>query len=263
MHAPCRARSRRSSSRRSVLVVMAACTLGGTFTPYYLPDTAPSALDVAVQMYVGGNTPSIYSTVVDVTFSVPGHVVSFREGETLACNGAAPVLLSSQPNGAVNQVPHGDLGGGDTLVCTYTSKGRSTTFTVAIPHPPEILTPAEGDLLPREHALPVTYQGVTGNATLDAHDDLGHGTDVTITNPDHMTIDTSTFAPRTGGLGDLRATDGLRGRGGQLPLVHRGMYRLDTNQCGLEVNALAHHARAMSLGKREAVSKRHHAYTRR
>lgn len=95
----------------SLVLVIMACTVGGTFTPYYLPDTAPSALDVAVQMYVGGNTPSGYSTVVDVSFSVPGHVVSFREGETLACNGAAPVLLSSLPDGDVNQVPHGDLGG--------------------------------------------------------------------------------------------------------------------------------------------------------
>jgi hypothetical protein len=190
----------------ATLVFVALMCSRGTPPPYYLPDTAPSALDVEAHVTVSRNTLPSYSTNVSVTFAVPGQVVSFREGETLACDGAAPVTLSSLPYEADVQLsPPGDGAASQPFTCIYTSKGRSASFTIAIPVPPEILTPAAGALLPREHALPVTYQAMSDNVALGARDDASHyamarSTDPGQLIPGHLTVDTSTFAPGTGVL---------------------------------------------------------------
>lgn len=203
---------------RLVLVVLAfsACAaLPGAFrrvtpAPYYLPDTAASALDVMVSISVGGNSLSSIGSVgarVSMLFSVPGHLVGFRDGETLSCDGAAPLVLSSMRYGADVEFSPPGVGVSHPFSCTYTSKGRAASFTVVIPIPPEIVTPTEGATLPFAHALPVTYQSITGSAELDAFSGADiPPTDATvkITDPHHMSIDTSAFVA---GPGEIEIQD--------------------------------------------------------
>lgn len=172
-----------------------------TPTPYYLPDTAASALDVTVSITVGSNSLSFVGARVSVSFSVSGHLVAFRDGETLSCGGATPVVLSSMRYGAVGRFSPPGIGTSHPFSCTYTSKGRSASFAVVIPVAPEIITPTEGATLLREQALPVTYQSINGSAELDAFsgaDIPPTDTSVKITDPNQMTLDTSAFVPGPG-----------------------------------------------------------------
>lgn len=172
-----------------------------TPTPYYLPDTAASALDVTVSISIGGNALSFVGARVSVSFSVPGHLVAFRDGETLSCDGAAPVVLSSMRYGAEDRFSPTGVGANHPFSCTYTSKGRSASFAVVIPVAPEIITPTEGATLLREQALPVTYQSINGSAELDAFsgaDIPPTDTSVKITDPNQMTLDTSAFVAGPG-----------------------------------------------------------------
>jgi hypothetical protein len=174
-----------------------------TPAPYYLPDTAAPALDVTLSVTVGGNSLSFVGARVHVAFSVPGHVVSFRDGETLSCDGAAPVALSSVRYGTDDQFFSAGVGADHPFSCIYTSKGRSASFTVVIPVAPAIITPVEGATLPRQHALPVTYQSVDDSAELDAFsgaDIPPTDASVRITDPHHTTLDASAFVPGPGSI---------------------------------------------------------------
>lgn len=194
-----------------VVLVFSVCMACGRVTltpPYYPPDTAASALDVTVSISVGGNALASVGTRVSVSFSVPGHLVAFRDGETLSCDGAAPVALSSIRYGGEDQFSPTDVGASHPFTCTYTSKGRSASFAVVIPVAPEIITPTDGATLPRELALPVTYQSVNGNAELDAFSGANippTDTSVKITDPNQMTIDTSAFVPGPGRIEIIEA----------------------------------------------------------
>jgi hypothetical protein len=228
-----------------ILVVLAisACTLGpGAFrrvtpAPYYLPDTAASALDVTVSISVGGNALANVGTHVRVLFSVPGHLVAFRAGETLSCDEVAPVALSSVRYGADVEFSTSDNGESHPFSCTYTSQGRASSFAVVIPVAPEIFTPTEGDTLLREQALPVTYQSVTGRAELDAFSFAPSGanfpdtdTSVKITDPNYMALDTSAFIPGPGQI-EIIETPTVR-------VLATGSFHTFTADCG--ATALIH-----------------------
>lgn len=204
-----------------------------TPTPYYLPDTAASALDVTVSISVGGDSLSSVGARVSVSFSVTGHLVAFRDGETLSCDGAAAVVLSSMRYGAEDQFSPTGVGTGHPFSCTYTSKGRSASFAVVIPVAPEIIAPTEGATLPREQALPVTYQSVNGSAELDAFsgaDIPPTDTSVKITDPNQMTVDTSAFVPGPGQI-EIIETPVVR-------VIAAGSFHSFTADCG--ATALIH-----------------------
>lgn len=224
-----------------VVLALSACALGPvafvrvTPAPYYLPDTAASALNVTLNISVGGNSLSSVGAHVSVLFSVPGHLVAFRDGETLSCDGAAPVVLSSMRYGAEDEFSPTGVGASHPFSCTYTSKGRSASFAVVIPVAPEIITPTEGATLPREQALPVTYQAITGSAELDAFSGGSANvsptdTSVKITDPIQMTIDTSAFVPGPGQIEIIETP--------VVPVIAAGSFHSFTADCG--VTAVIH-----------------------
>lgn len=202
-----------------------------TPAPYYLPDTAASALDVSVSISVGGNSLSSVGTHVRVFFSVPGHLVAFRDGETLSCDGAAPVALSGMKYETKDQFSTPDVGTDHPFSCTYTTKGRSSNFAVVIPAAPEIITPTEGATLPRAQDQLVTYQSVTGRAELAAFSYAPPGanipdvdTSAKITDPGYMILDTSAFDPGPGHI-DITETPAVR-------VVAAGGFHSFTADCG-------------------------------
>jgi hypothetical protein len=224
-----------------ILVVLAfsACALAPvafgrvTPAPYYLPDTSASALDVTLSITVGGNSLSSVGARVSVLFSVPGHLVAFRDGETLSCDGAAPEVLSSIRYGAEDEFSPPGVGTDHPFSCSYTSKGRCANFAVVIPVAPEIITPTEGATLPREQALPVTYQSITGSAELEAFSGANippTDTSVKITDPNQTALNTSAFVAGPGQI-EITETPAVR-------VIATGGFHSFTADCG--ATALIH-----------------------
>jgi hypothetical protein len=160
-----------------VLLALSACSCGGigmagltqrTVVPYYPPDTAPSALDLKLQVLVAGNVlqaPSPSVTIM-VKFSAPGHAIAFRDGETLACDGAEPVTLE---NSLINLTyPNAAAVADKPFACSYTSKAHTSTFQVLLLPTPQILSPTQGATVRRQPALLVTYQNTSDNAAIQA-----------------------------------------------------------------------------------------------
>jgi hypothetical protein len=172
--------------------------------PIILADTPPSALDVAVGINIGGYTASTRDTTeIAIHFLSQGRLVTFQQGETLACNGAAPSRLTtgfdlSYPSAAIAD---------KVFACTYSSGKRSATVQFRIPSAPAILIPTAGTTVPRSTATPIHFQAkgnIEGIVALGARDkEIAR-----ITAPGVATVDTSHFSS---GAGQISLT--------QFPLV--------------------------------------------
>lgn len=201
------------------IVLLAFCACGGvpigfvhgTPVPYYVQDTSPSALDLTLVVFMQGTEPFTPSptTSIEVNFSVPGHLIAFHGGETLACAGAAPMILGGKhitlnyPTAAV---------AGKPLACTYTSKGHTAQFQVLLSPAPQLLSPTQGANVPRQSALLVIYRDTSGNAEIDAFsgaDIPPVDTSAKITTPGSMTINTTNFTAGPGQI-EIQETPAVR-----------------------------------------------------
>ncbi len=190
------------------IVLVASCACSGVPigfahhapTPYYVQDTSPSALDLTLVVFMQGTEPFTPSptTSIEVYFSVPGHLIAFHGGETLACNGAAPMTLGNKyvtlkyPTAAV---------AGKPFACVYTSRGHTAQIQALLPPAPQLLSPTQGATVLRQAALLVTYRDISGKAEIDAFSGANippEDTSVKITTPGSMTIDTTNFTAGPG-----------------------------------------------------------------
>src|SRR5215469_6298349 len=98
--------------------------------PVTLADTSPAKLDVMIDVSIGGYTASLPRTTdIAIQFTSQGRLVSFQDGETLACNGAEPVPLTaafdrSYPTSSV---------AGKLFTCIYRSGQRSARLEFRVP----------------------------------------------------------------------------------------------------------------------------------
>jgi hypothetical protein len=165
--------------------------------PITLADTPPAALDATVGITIGGYAaPTRDTTEIAIHFLSQHRLVAFHQGETLACNGAAPTLLTT---GFDQSYPTANIAG-KIFTCTYTSGKRSATLQFGVPATPTILLPTSGTTVPRGNATRIHFQAegnIEGIVALGAQDKAV----AQITSPGVATVDTSHFAPGPGHIG--------------------------------------------------------------
>jgi hypothetical protein len=162
--------------------------------PITLADTPPAALDVRAGITIGGYAaPTRGTTEIVIDFLARGRLVSFQNGETLACDGAAPTRLAT---GFDQSYPTPDIAG-KIFTCIYTSGKRSATLQFRVPTAPVIVSPAGGSAVPRSTATLIHFQAegsIEGIVALGSQDKAI----AQITAPGVASVDTSHFSPGTG-----------------------------------------------------------------
>jgi hypothetical protein len=162
--------------------------------PITLADTPPAALNAAVGINIGGYAAATRDTTeIGISFSSQGRPVSFQNGETLACDGAAPTHLTTRFD---QNYPTANIAG-KIFTCTYTSSNRSATLQFRVPTAPTILTPADGTTVPRSTTTLIHFQAegnIEGIVALGTQNKAI----AQITAPGVASVDTSHFAPGPG-----------------------------------------------------------------
>jgi hypothetical protein len=184
-----------------VLVGCASTAVGDKAAPppVALADTSPALLAVTAGVTMGGYTDSTRGTTeIAIQFLSQGRLVSFQKGETLACDGAGPIRLTTEfdqsyPTSAV---------AGRRFDCTYESGHSSAHIQFVLPRSPALLTPTEGTTVARSVTTIVHFQAegdIAGIVALGSQDKaIAH-----VTGPGTATIDTSHF---TAGPGQIALT---------------------------------------------------------
>jgi hypothetical protein len=167
--------------------------------PVTLADTSPALLAVSAGVTMGGYTPSTQGiTEIAIQFLSQGRLVSFQKGETLACNGAGPVRLTT---GFDQRYPTSAIAG-RRFVCTYASGHSSARIQFLLPRSPAILTPTEGATVARSATTIVDFQGegdIAGIVAVGFQDKAS----AHVIGPGTATVNTSQFAA---GLGQIALT---------------------------------------------------------
>lgn len=184
-----------------VMLLLAGCSIGlptsdGSPPPITLANTAPSQLDAAVDINIGGYDVSQRGmTSIGVHFLAHGRLVLFQKGETLACGGAAPVRLST----GIDQSYPSSAVAGKMFSCLYTSGKTSGVITFQIPMAPVLLSPAAGATVARSAATPIHFQAGGGALTIVVFATDAKGL-ANVSGPGVASVDTSRFTAGSGGV---------------------------------------------------------------
>jgi hypothetical protein len=123
--------------------------------PIVLADTSPKNLAATIGISMGGyDSASAGTTTIAILFFSGTRAVQFQRGETVACHGDRPQLLSTSfyalyPTASVAGAP---------FVCVYTSGKTTAQLRFTIPAAPTILTPTAGATVQRSTTTAIHYR---------------------------------------------------------------------------------------------------------
>jgi len=168
----------------------------GVPAPITLADTSPAHLSVEIGVNIGGYAAATRAiTEIAIQFTSNGRLVQFTKGETLSCNGASPIHLTTEYDQqvATPNVAHA------LYTCVYTSGHSSGVIQFRVPGAPQLLSPTEGASIVRGSATPVRFQAqgaLEGIVALGTQSKaIAH-----ITAPGVAAVDTSHFAAGAGSI---------------------------------------------------------------
>jgi hypothetical protein len=128
-------------------------------SPVVLADTSPGQLQIGLFISMGGYDRSTRDGArVDINVTAGGHPVRFTRNEGVTCNGTALTRFVGAFEGTFPL----DRISGKPMTCEYVSGTKSASVTLPVPRKLRILTPREGEAVPRGARTEITYDADPG-----------------------------------------------------------------------------------------------------